>query len=185
MSSSLASSSALRHQVEAFHVGRPVTSRGKQLSQVVALAGGLEEAFAAKKLERNWSTNKLVFPVVEENRADDKWLQNPLLRLERFGVGWFGVVLDWEGVIVDEDPKVERRVWEAVAEEEGRPLPPAWLLRRAEGMKTEQVVAEVLCWTRDPMQVSFVSLPRLFSLVNVWFFSWLFWSLRVRPLSWQ
>jgi HAD superfamily hydrolase (TIGR01509 family) len=139
--------------VEVFHVGRPVTSRGKQLSQVVALAGGLEEAFAAKKLERNWSTNELVFPVVEENRADDKWLQNPLLRLERFGVGWFGVVLDWEGVIVDEDPKVERRVWEAVAEEEGRPLPPAWLLRRAEGMKTEQVVAEVLCWTRDPMQV--------------------------------
>eukprot|EP00243_Klebsormidium_subtile_P003324 TRINITY_DN16687_c0_g1_i1.p1 TRINITY_DN16687_c0_g1~~TRINITY_DN16687_c0_g1_i1.p1 ORF type:complete len:396 (-),score=70.64 TRINITY_DN16687_c0_g1_i1:674-1861(-) len=153
LSSKLASSSTLIQQAEAFQIGRPPYRQGKRGAKVVALAGELEEAFAANKIARGWSTQQLVFPVVEENRADDKWLQNPLLRLERFGVGWFGIILDWEGVLVDEDPKIERQVWEALAEEEGRSLPPAWLLRRAEGMKTEQVVAEVLCWTRDPMQV--------------------------------
>lgn len=153
-SSRLASSSTVIQQAEAFQIGRPLSRPGKRAAKVVALAGELEEAFAANKIARGWSTKQFVLPVVEENRADDKWLQNPLLRLERFGVGWFGIILDWEGVLVDEDPRIERQVWEALAEEEGRSLPPAWLLRRAEGMKTEQVVGEVLCWTRDPMQAS-------------------------------
>lgn len=88
------------------------------------------------------------------NRADDPNLHNPLLRLERMGCGWLGVILEWDGVIVEDDSELERQAWLTLSQEEGKsPPPPAFVLRRIEGMKTEQAISEVLCWSRDPSEL--------------------------------
>eukprot|EP00249_Psilotum_nudum_P013426 c24326_g1_i1 orf=437-1699(-) len=88
-----------------------------------------------------------------KNRADDASLHNPLLRLERMGCGWLGILIEWDGVILDDDGDIERKAWTALAEEEGKRLPPTFVLKRAEGMKNEQAISEVFCWSRDPRQM--------------------------------
>lgn len=87
------------------------------------------------------------------NKADNPGLHNPLLRLERMGCGWLGVIFEWEGVIVEDDANFDKQAWLALAQEEGKSAPPAFLLRRIEGMKNEQAISEVLCWSRDPSEL--------------------------------
>lgn len=87
-----------------------------------------------------------------ENRADNPSLHNPLLRQERMGCGWLGVIFEWEGVIIEDNPDLERQAWIALSQEEGKSPPPAFILRRVEGMKNEQAISEVLCWSRDPAE---------------------------------
>eukprot|EP01018_Ginkgo_biloba_P034397 Gb_34573 [translate_table: standard] len=94
------------------------------------------------------------------NRADDPSLGNPLLRLKRMGCGWLGVIIEWEGVIVEDDPDLESKAWLALAEEEGKRPPPAFILKRVEGMKNEQALSEVLCWSRDPVQLRRLALRK-------------------------
>lgn len=88
-----------------------------------------------------------------ENRADDPSLHNPLLRQERMGCGWLGAIFEWEGVLVEDNPDFEKQAWLALSQEEGKSLPPAFILRRIEGMKNEQAISEVLCWSRDPAEL--------------------------------
>lgn len=85
-----------------------------------------------------------------ENKADNPALNNPLLRHERMGCGWLGAIFEWEGVLVEDNPELEKQAWLTLAQEEGKSPPPAFMLRRIEGMKNEQAIAEVLCWSRDP-----------------------------------
>ncbi|XP_057800107.1 5-amino-6-(5-phospho-D-ribitylamino)uracil phosphatase, chloroplastic [Salvia miltiorrhiza] len=85
-----------------------------------------------------------------ENKADNPALKNPLLRHERMGCGWLGAIFEWEGVLVEDNPDLEKQAWLTLAQEEGKSPPPAFMLRRIEGMKNEQAIAEVLCWSRDP-----------------------------------
>lgn len=85
-----------------------------------------------------------------ENKADNPALMNPLLRHERMGCGWLGAIFEWEGVLVEDNPDLEKQAWLTLAQEEGKSPPPAFMLRRVEGMKNEQAIAEVLCWSRDP-----------------------------------
>lgn len=88
------------------------------------------------------------------SKADDPMIHNPLLRQERMGCGWLAVIFEWEGVIVeDDDPELEYRAWEALAQEEGKSPPLAFVLRRIEGMKSEQAISEVLCWSRNPTEL--------------------------------
>ncbi|KAK4802857.1 hypothetical protein SAY86_001060 [Trapa natans] len=86
------------------------------------------------------------------NRADNPSLHNPLLRQERMGCGWLGAILEWEGVIVEHNPEIEKQAWLVLSQEEGKSRPPAFILRRIEGMKNEQAISEVLCWSRDPTE---------------------------------
>ncbi|KAJ8768479.1 hypothetical protein K2173_022568 [Erythroxylum novogranatense] len=88
-----------------------------------------------------------------ENRADNPSLHNPLLRQERMGCGWLGAIFEWEGVIVEDNPDLVRQAWLALSQEEGKSPPPAFVLRRIEGMKNEQAMSEVLCWSRDPAEL--------------------------------
>ncbi|KAL9667319.1 hypothetical protein QQ045_001670 [Rhodiola kirilowii] len=88
-----------------------------------------------------------------ENKADNPSLHNPLIRQERMGSGWLSAIFEWEGVLIEDNPDFEKQAWLALAEEEGKSPPPAFLLKRVEGMKTEQAISEVLCWSRDPSQV--------------------------------
>lgn len=88
-----------------------------------------------------------------ENKADSSSLHNPLLRQERMGCGWLGAIFEWEGVIIEDNPDLENQAWLALSQEEGKSPPPAFILRRIEGMKNEQAISEVLCWSRDPAQL--------------------------------
>lgn len=66
----------------------------------------------------------------------------------------FGVILEWEGVVVnDDDPDLEPRVWYVLSLEEGKSFPPDALLKKIEGMRTDQAIAEVLCWSEDPAEI--------------------------------
>ncbi|KAL2544119.1 Haloacid dehalogenase-like hydrolase (HAD) superfamily protein [Forsythia ovata] len=85
-----------------------------------------------------------------ENKADNPALHNPLLRQERMGCGWLGAIFEWEGVLIEDNPDLEKQAWLALSREEGKSPPPAFMLRRIEGMKNEQAMSEVLCWSRDP-----------------------------------
>ncbi|MBA0839325.1 hypothetical protein Goarm_005068, partial [Gossypium armourianum] len=65
----------------------------------------------------------------------------------------WSALFEWEGVIIEDNPQLEKQAWLALAEEEGKSPPPAFILRRIEGMKNEQAISEVLCWSRDPAQL--------------------------------
>lgn len=78
-------------------------------------------------------------PRAVENIADDPSLHNPLQRLHRLGPGWFGVILEYEGVLVEDTSELHSKAWQMLGEEEGKPRPFNWALKRAEGMKSEQV----------------------------------------------
>ncbi|XP_051119567.1 5-amino-6-(5-phospho-D-ribitylamino)uracil phosphatase, chloroplastic-like [Andrographis paniculata] len=88
-----------------------------------------------------------------ENKADNPSLNNPLLRQERMGCGWLTAVFEWDGVLIEDNPDLEKNAWLALSDEEGKSPPPAFVLRRIEGMKNEQAIAEVLCWSRDPSEL--------------------------------
>ncbi|KAI3687547.1 hypothetical protein L1987_81244 [Smallanthus sonchifolius] len=94
------------------------------------------------------------------NKADNPSLHNPLLRQERMGCGWLGVIFEWEGVLVEDNLDYEKQSWLVLSEEVGKSPPPAFLLRRIEGMKNEQAISEVLCWSRDPSQLKRMSLRK-------------------------
>ncbi|KAM7279290.1 hypothetical protein ACFE04_006424 [Oxalis oulophora] len=129
---------------------------------VRALAMGLTKevhSFRNEKIPRIWNyrddTDLDQKPGTwpPENKADNPAIHNPLLRQERMGCGWLGAIFEWEGVLVEDNPDLENQSWEVLAQEEGKSPPPAFMLKRIEGMKNEQAISEVLCWSRDPSQV--------------------------------
>ncbi|KAL6903838.1 hypothetical protein ACP4OV_004651 [Aristida adscensionis] len=66
----------------------------------------------------------------------------------------FGVILEWEGVVVeDDDPDLEPRVWYVLSLEEAKSFPPDAVLKTIEGMRTDQAISEVLCWSEDPKEI--------------------------------
>eukprot|EP00884_Botryococcus_braunii_P021129 jgi/Botrbrau1/76/Bobra.0022s0066.2 len=89
----------------------------------------------------------------QESPLDDPRLGNPLKRMARVNTSWMGVVLEYEGVVVEDNAEFHSRAWAQVAEEEGKPRPLHFALKRAQGMKDEQVVQEVFCWSRTPLEV--------------------------------
>ncbi|KAK7358621.1 hypothetical protein VNO77_00557 [Canavalia gladiata] len=103
------------------------------------------------KIDSGFDPRPGLWPPV--NRADNPSLQNPLLRQERMGCGWLGAIFEWEGVLIEDNPDLEKQAWLALCQEEGKPPPPIFILKRIEGMKNEQAISEVLCWSRDPAQL--------------------------------
>uniref|UniRef100_A0ACD5V5W1 Uncharacterized protein n=1 Tax=Avena sativa TaxID=4498 RepID=A0ACD5V5W1_AVESA len=66
----------------------------------------------------------------------------------------FGVILEWEGVVVEnDDPDLEPRVWYVLSLEEAKSFPPDAVLKEIEGMKTDQAISEVLSWSEDPEEI--------------------------------
>lgn len=61
-------------------------------------------------------------------------------RLERLGTGWMGVIMEYEGVLVADTADLHSRAWQQLAQEEGKPTPLHWAMKKAEGMKPEQVI---------------------------------------------
>lgn len=76
--------------VQRFNVQR------RRQHRVVAYAVGVPST----TLERP-SQAQLPLPTKTESVVDDPSLMNPLLRQERLGTGWFGVVCEYDGVLVE------------------------------------------------------------------------------------
>ncbi len=70
----------------------------------------------------------------------------------------WAALFDWDGVIVDSSRPHEKS-WERLAAEEHRALPPDHF-KRSFGMKNEQIIPELLGWTRDPQEVRRLSLRK-------------------------
>jgi hypothetical protein len=76
---------------------------------------------------------------VLEGIADDPLLANPLERLRRLGTEWFGVIIEFEAVLVESAHEDHVRAWQEVCSIYGKPSPMQFQLAQAEGMKAEQV----------------------------------------------
>lgn len=61
--------------------------------------------------------------------------------------------MEYEGVLVEDAHENHMKAWLELFAREGRERPPQWALKRAEGMKDEQVISEVLCLSRNPVEV--------------------------------
>jgi HAD superfamily hydrolase (TIGR01509 family) len=64
----------------------------------------------------------------------------------------WAALFDWDGVIVDSSRQHEQS-WEALAEREGLPLPDGHF-KRGFGKRNEEVIADLLGWTRDPLEIA-------------------------------
>lgn len=80
-------------------------------------------------------------PRAVENAADDPSLHNPLQRMERLSTGWFGVIAEYEGVVVEDTLDAHARAWLQVADELGYQRPLGQVLRRIKGARDEVVSA--------------------------------------------
>ncbi|GBF95857.1 hypothetical protein Rsub_08448 [Raphidocelis subcapitata] len=92
----------------------------------------------------------LPLPRAVESAADDPLLHNPLQRMERLGTGWFGVIADYEGVLVDSTVEVHKEAWRQVAVEMNLPVPLGSTLNRINGLRDEVIIMQLLTWTRNP-----------------------------------
>lgn len=99
----------------------------------------------------------LPLPRHTENLADDASLHNPLKRAERLSTGWFGVIMELEGVIVESTQEAHEQAWLRTAQEFGYPRPLGQLLRRIKNAPDEVVVSRVFNWTRNPKQAKAVA----------------------------
>lgn len=63
----------------------------------------------------------------------------------------FGVIFDWDGVIINSSDFHEAS-WEQLAEHEGKKLPPGYF-KKGFGMRNESIIPEILRWTHDPREV--------------------------------
>ncbi len=70
----------------------------------------------------------------------------------------WGAIFDWDGVIIDSSRQHEES-WELLAREEDHPLPPDHF-KRSFGMKNEQIIPELLGWTREPTEIRRLSLRK-------------------------
>ena len=63
----------------------------------------------------------------------------------------WGVIFDWDGVIIDSEPH-HQQSWERLAAELGRPLPDGYF-KKSFGMKSERIIPEILRWSNDPAEI--------------------------------
>ena len=62
-------------------------------------------------------------------------------------ISLFGVIFDWDGVVIDSSVQHERS-WEKLAEEIGKPLPPDHF-KQGFGKRNAVIIPEILGWTDD------------------------------------
>ena len=60
------------------------------------------------------------------------------LRSCRLGPGWMGVIMEYEGVLVEDTSELHSQAWEQLGREEQKARPLHHALKRSEGMKAEQ-----------------------------------------------
>ncbi|GFR40808.1 hypothetical protein Agub_g1427 [Astrephomene gubernaculifera] len=131
----------------------PLASDGTLLTWSRPLAPPLQYAPSyanAGVVERVESEKELLpLPRNLESPVDDPSLANPLQRMERLSTGWFGVIMEYEGVVVEASEEAHRQAWLQVADEFGYKRPLGQELRRIKGARDEVVVSRVFRWTHN------------------------------------
>ena len=143
-------------------------------SQLPASAGEqqqrLFDASGAPSTSSRWSTSSSQLAAVSSSAAASASAaqaaapeeatsvdvrSSPLERMRMLGLGWVGVVIEYEGVLVESTLDVELAAWKTLAAELNIGHEPnEFALWRAQGMFPEHVVSQVLCWTRNPTRVN-------------------------------
>lgn len=82
---------------------------------------------------------------------------NPLQRLEDLGTRRFGVIFEFEGVVVPCRPQSELEDWHQLAHEEKLIVPAQYQLRSAFRRKTSHVVSRVFNWGTEPQRVKYLT----------------------------
>eukprot|EP00878_Enallax_costatus_P001251 GHUV01001395.1.p1 GENE.GHUV01001395.1~~GHUV01001395.1.p1 ORF type:complete len:329 (+),score=51.58 GHUV01001395.1:231-1217(+) len=93
-------------------------------------------------------------PTRTESVVDDPRLANPLERQNRLSTAWFGVITEFDGVLVDSTEAANIQAWLEVAEEMRLPRPLGQVLRRIQGARDEVVIMQLFHWTRNPSQAA-------------------------------
>jgi HAD superfamily hydrolase (TIGR01509 family) len=93
-------------------------------------------------------------PTRTESVVDDPRLGNPLERQNRLSTAWFGVITEFDGVLVDSTEAANMQAWLQVAEEMKLPRPLGQVLRRIQGARDEVVIMQMFHWTRNPAQAA-------------------------------
>ncbi|PNW85576.1 hypothetical protein CHLRE_03g193300v5 [Chlamydomonas reinhardtii] len=70
--------------------------------------------------------------------------------MERLSTGWFGVIMEFEGVVVETSEETHRQAWLQVADEFRFRKPLGQSLRRIKGVRDEVVVSRIFGWTHNP-----------------------------------
>lgn len=125
------------------HVARPelhVRLHGAPRSSAVASYSIVPVAAVADAQE---DAVALPLPRTVESVADNPLLHNPLQRMERLGTNWFGVIADYEGVVVDSTLKAHQEAWRQAAAEMNHPVPLGSTLSRITGVCDDAVRATV------------------------------------------
>ncbi|KAJ9526834.1 hypothetical protein QJQ45_017786 [Haematococcus lacustris] len=108
-------------------------------------------AVTSRIVEKPVELELLALPPME-HPVDDVSLANPLKRAERLSTSWFGVIMEWEGVLVQDTFEVHSQAWLKVAAEFGFPRPLGHLFRRFKGCRDDLVVSRILKWTQNPTE---------------------------------
>ncbi|KAG6409282.1 hypothetical protein SASPL_127319 [Salvia splendens] len=103
---------AISPSVRRWHVKKPIRSLTK--AQAAELT---REAHSYRKEEReppriDYGVDSRPGLWPPENKADNPALKNLLLRQERMGCGWLGAIFEWEGVLVEDNPDLEKQAWD-------------------------------------------------------------------------
>ncbi len=78
---------------------------------------------------------------------------NPLRRLEDLGTRSFGIILEFEAVILPTTLNIERDVWNQLACEENLKRPLDYQIQCAFRRKPEYVISQVFNWTNDATRI--------------------------------
>eukprot|EP00798_Chlamydomonas_sp_ICE-L_P017414 gene17414-23714_t len=139
-------------RVPRVQVSRPTRMSSSQQAprHIMARAHSYVPVSVVERLKEQEMEQLAPLPVDVEGLADDPSVHNPLQRMERLGTGWFSVILEYEGVVVESSWEVHTQAWLQVAEEFGYPKPLGHLFRRVRGCRDELVASRVFNWTQNP-----------------------------------
>jgi len=82
---------------------------------------------------------------------------NPLRRLEDLGTRSFGIILEFEAVILPTTLNIERDVWNQLACENNLKRPLDYQIQCAFRRKPEYVISQVFNWTNDATRVTILA----------------------------
>eukprot|EP00798_Chlamydomonas_sp_ICE-L_P013972 gene13972-19915_t len=126
-------------------------------TRITVCFSSLVTANVVEKLKDQEQEALLPMDLDVEGIADDPSVHNPLVRMNRLGTGWFGVIMEYEGVIVESLYEEHKASWLQIAEEFGYPKPLGHLFRRIRGCRDELVIKRIFNWTQNPTTVKMLA----------------------------
>lgn len=87
--------------------------------------------------------------MVKSLELPDQYDHNPLQRMERLGTGWFGCIIEMDGVLFQDSSEVQIEAWIRVAHKLNYPRPLYHILKRIRGIRDDIIISSIFHWTND------------------------------------